>query len=134
MFLLVLCGCNNEKDRSDTTSSSENEVDAARNFIRLALDGKWDNARKMVIADSLNLAYLDIAAQNYKQRMDLSTRIAYRKASIRVLSVEEHSDSMSVVHYANSYKQQEDSLKVVRRNGQYFIDLKYSFPATQPMP
>lgn len=131
MFLQFFCACNNATDRSDTTQSSENEVDAARNFIRLALDGKWDEARLLVVPDSLNLVYMDIAKQAYQQRMDLATRNAYRGASIIINEVAELSDTASVVRYANSFKKKEDSVKVVRRDGQWLIDLKYSFPATQ---
>lgn len=130
LFLHFFCACNNSTDRSNTTRTSENEVDAARNFIRLALDGKWEDARKMVVNDSLNNAYMDLAQQNYQQRMDLATRTAYRKASIIISAVDEHSDTVSVVHYANSYKKKEDSVKVVRRGDQWLVDLKYSFPPT----
>lgn len=130
LFLLFFGACTNGTDRSDTTLTSENEVDAARNFIRLALDGKWDDARNMVVPDSLNLAYMEVAQQTYLQRMDLATRNAYRNASIIIRSVNEHSDTASVVHYANSYKQKEDSVKVIRRGNQWLIDLKYSFPST----
>ncbi len=132
-FLLVqfCCACNNGNDRSDTTQTSENEVDAARNFIRLALDGKWEDARQLVVDDSLNKAYMDLTQQNYQQRMDLATRTAYRNASIIIKNVDEQSDSVSVVHYANSYRKQDDSVKVVRRGERWLIDLKYSFPATK---
>lgn len=131
LLLLTLSACNNSPDRSDTTQTSENEVDAARNFIRLALDGKWDDARRLIIEDSLNKEYMDLAEQNYKQRIDLATRNGYRGASIIIRSVDELSDSTSIVRYSNSFKKQEDSLKVVRSGDKWLIDLKYSFPATK---
>ncbi|OLY92257.1 hypothetical protein SAMN05444008_11518 [Cnuella takakiae] len=131
LFLQFFCACSGT-DRSDTTQSSENEVDAARNFIRLALDGKWEDARKMVVDDSLNNAYMDLAQRNYQQRLDVGARTAYRKASIIVSSVEEKSEKESVIHYSNSYKKKEDSVKVVLQDGKWLIDLKYSFPATAP--
>lgn len=133
LFLLFFCACKGGTDRSDTTQTSENEVDAARNFIRLALDGRWNDARGLVVPDSLNTEYLDIAEQNYQQRLDLATRNGYRAASIIIHSVKEVSDSVSVVHYSNSYKKQEDSLKIVQRNDRWLVDLKYSFPATKKM-
>jgi uncharacterized Fe-S radical SAM superfamily protein PflX len=77
---------------------------------------------------------MDIAKQTYFQRLDLATRNGYRSASIIIKSVDEQSDTVSVVHYANSYKKKEDSVKVVRRGGQWLIDLKYSFPATENVP
>lgn len=130
LFLLFFCACKNSPDRSDTTQTSENDVDAARNFIRLALDGKYDRARDMVISDSLNYQFIDQAERYYKQRMDVSTRIAYRSASINILSVIPQNDSISIVHYSNSFKKQEDSLKVIHVNNKWMIDMKYSFPST----
>lgn len=130
LFLQLFCACKNSPDRSDTTQTSENDVDAARNFIRLALDGKYDRAKEMLINDTLNFQFIDQAERYYKQRMDVSTRIAYRSASINILSIVPQNDSVSIVHYSNSFKKQKDSLKVVNVAGQWKVDLKYSFPSS----
>lgn len=130
LFLQFFCACKNSPDRSDTTQTSENDVDAARNFIRLALDGKYDRAKEMLINDTLNYQFIDQAERYYKQRMDVSTRIAYRSASINIISVVPQNDSVTIVHYSNSFKKQKDSLKVVHINGQWKVDLKYSFPSS----
>lgn len=127
LFLQFFCACNNEPDRSDTTTTSENDVDAARNFIRLALNGQYNEAEALVLPDSLNLGYLNIAERNYMQRMDLATRNAYRQASINIKEINPISDSVTIVHYTNSYKKQTDSIKVVKVNGQWLVDLKYTF-------
>lgn len=127
----IFCACSSGPDRSDSTQTSENEIDAARNFIGLALDGKWDDARGLIVDDSLNNTYLDLAQRNYQQRLDLNTKIQYRNASINIHSVNTQGDSVSVVHYANSYKKQPDSVKVVKYNSRWLVDLKYSFPATK---
>src|SRR5690349_12414653 len=89
LFLLFYCSCTNSSnpDRSDTTQTSENDVDAARNFIRLALDGKYDRAKEMVIRDTLNDQYIEQAERYYKQRMDLSSRNSYRAATIKIMNV-----------------------------------------------
>lgn len=130
LFLQFFCACKNSPDRSDTTQTSENDVDAARNFIRLALDGKYDRAKEMLINDTLNYQFIDQAERYYKQRMDVSTRIAYRSASINIISVVPQNDSVTIVHYSNSFKKQKDSLKVVHINGLWKVDLKYSFPSS----
>lgn len=129
--ILLFTACGSGPDRSDTTQTSENEIDAARNFIRLALDGKWDEARGLMVADSLNNTYLDLAQRAYQQRLDLDTRIQYRKASINIRSVNTVGDTASIVHYANSFRKKEDSLKVVKQAGRWLVDLKYSFPSTK---
>jgi hypothetical protein len=131
LFLLFYCSCTNNTDRSDTTQTSENDVDAARNFIRLALDGKYDRAKTMLLEDSLNHQLIEQAERYYKQRMDLSTRAAYRNATIKILNVRPENDSLTIVKYSNSFKNREDSLKVVQLNGAWKIDLKYSFPSSK---
>ena len=68
LFLVTVfsaCG-NNDKDRSDTTATSENADDAARNFIRLFLDGDLDKARNMLVQDSLNAQIFDAYERIYK--------------------------------------------------------------------
>lgn len=133
IFLLIACG-DNSTDRSDTAQTSENDIDAARNFINLALDGKWTEARQLMVQDSLNNVYLDLAERNYQQRLDLDARIQYRNATINIRSVDAQPDGSTVVHYSNSYRRQEDSVKVVQQNGQWLVDLKYSFPESKTAP
>ena len=132
LFLQFFCACSNNNDRSDTTTTSENDVDAARNFIRLALNGQYDDAEALVLPDSLNLGYINIAKRNYQQKMDLATRNAYRAASINIKEINPVNDSVSIVHYSNSFKKQTDSIKVIKVNGQWLVDFKYTFANNTP--
>jgi hypothetical protein len=112
-------------DRSDTTNTSENDVDAARNFIRLFLDGDLEKARTMLVADSLNTQIFDAYERIYKNRSQLDKK-GYKGSSIQIHSVRTVNDSISVVSYSNSFKKIVDSLKVMKDNGDWKIDLKYS--------
>jgi len=112
-------------DRSNTTNTSENDVDAARNFIRLFLDGDLDKARTMLVADSLNTQIFDAYERIYKNRSQLDKK-GYKGSSIQIHSVRTVNDSISVVSYSNSFKKIVDSLKVMKDNGDWKIDLKYS--------
>jgi hypothetical protein len=127
LFLLVctlaVVSCNNSGDQQNNTS--ENDADAARNFIRSALDGKWNDARKMMIQDSTNLQLIDRAESMY-QMMEREEKRSYRESTIRIYESRQLSDSITIVHYSNTFKNQKDSLKVVRGKGQWLIDLKYS--------
>jgi hypothetical protein len=131
LFLLFFAACNsNERDRSDVTATTENDVDAARNFIRSALDGKYDKARELVVPDSANLGWIDLAERNYQSRMNAADKRGYREASINIQNIQALNDSITIVNYSNSYKKKNDSLKVVQRQGAWLVDLKYSFPST----
>ena len=77
LFLILLClllslvGC---QPASTLPQQAENELDAARLFIRLALDGKFDEAKGFMLQDSVNNSYLDITAQLYQKIAACATR------------------------------------------------------------
>lgn len=121
LILLSACGSN------DSANTSENDVDAARNFIRAALDGQYNEAQHLIVADSLNLQYLDAFATNYRERMNREDKRGYRESSINIHDIQTVNDSVTIVHYSNSYKKVPESLKVVRQNNNWLVDLKYSF-------
>lgn len=125
MFLLFsFLGCKSKDKQSN--SKSENNLDAARNFIRAALDGKFDEARTYLVADSVNINWMDIAERSY-QRTDQPTRDGYRASSINIHKVNPVNDSTTVIIYSNSFKNDHDTLKVLKVNGQWLVDLKYLF-------
>lgn len=106
---------------------SENNVDAARNFIRAALDGRFDEARKYMLTDSLNTNYMDVAERAY-QRSDKTVKEGYRAASINIREIlEPVRDSVTIVIYSNSYRNDPDTLRIIRKNGEWLVDLKYLF-------
>ena len=131
LFLQFFCACSeNERDRSDTTTTSENDADAARNFIRSVLDGKLETARAMLVNDSLNLQLFDAYERIYNSRTSSRDKRGYRESSINIYSVRPENDSTSIISYSNSYKKRVDSLKVIRENGEWKVDLKYSLTPT----
>lgn len=126
LLALSLAGCKGSGDKQVT--ASENNIDAARNFIRAALDGKFNEARGFMLQDSLNTNYMDLAERSY-QNTDPATRNGYKTSSIRIHSsqVTNPDDSTSIVIYSNSFKNDPDTLKVLRINGQWLVDLKYLY-------
>lgn len=122
-LLFVFCSCNNKKP----TGESENDIDAARNFIRAALDGKFDEARTYLLPDSVNTNWMDVAERSY-QKNDADTKNGYRSASIHIHNVTYPiKDSVTVVIYSNSFKNDHDTLKIIKEKGQWLIDLKYLY-------
>ena len=73
MALFSACG-SDTSNRSDTTTTSENDVDAARNFIRLFLDGELERARTMLLTDSLNTQIFDAYERIYKNRSQVEKK------------------------------------------------------------
>ena len=56
--LVLLNSCNSD-DRQPTDATSDNDIDAARNFIQAALVGDYARAKTFMINDSLNLGHLN---------------------------------------------------------------------------
>lgn len=127
IVLTSFCACNNEEQETKATTS-ENDVDAARNFIRSALDGKWKTAKDYMLQDSTNVQLLERAETMY-QAQDREEKRGYRESTINLYDTRQANDSTTIVKYSNSFKKKMDSLKVVRSNGQWLVDLKYSLLA-----
>ena len=131
-FLIFISACNN----SEKDNLSENDIDAARNFIRASLDGKFDEARKYLLSDSANNQFLDVHERNYKERMSLEDKSGYRMASINVHELRTVNDSTSLVFYSNSYfKKDTHHLKVVKVDNLWLVDFKSYFePVNDSLP
>jgi Domain of unknown function (DUF4878) len=124
LLLLFISSC---KSKDSESHKSENNIDAARNFIRAALDGKFTEARTYMLADSVNTNYMDVAERSY-QRADQSLKDGYRSSSIRIFSpVTTINDSTTIIIYSNSFKNDPDTLKVLKKNGEWLVDLKYLY-------
>jgi hypothetical protein len=80
-----------------------------------------------MLPDSVNINFLDVAERNY-QRTSQENKDGYRSASINILSIKYPvKDSVTVVIYSNSFKNNPDTLKVIKINGQWLVDFKYLY-------
>ena len=120
-FLSFLVSCNDGR-----VATSDSDVDAARNFIRSSLDNDLASAKQYIVQDSTNIQYLEVM-MGLRGSRPKSENQAYKEASIRIYDTRKVNDSVSIISYSNSYKNEKDSLKVVRANNQWLVDLKYSF-------
>ena len=133
LLLLILYACNNSSEEPQV--KPENGMDAAGKFIRAALDGDYRKAKSFLVNDSTNKQVIDLYEWNYNHKMTLEDKKAYKNASIRFLK-ETHqlNDSVTIVYYSNSYKDVSDSLKIIKTNGQWFVDLNFTFQQNDQIP
>ncbi|MGC4038862.1 MAG: hypothetical protein QM764_23090 [Chitinophagaceae bacterium] len=123
-LLLFVAACKNSSDEGQP--KSENDIDAARNFIRSALDGKFSEAKTFLLSDSSNNQFFDVYERGY-QRVDADTKRSYHEATINIHNVNNLNDSTTIVIFSNSFKNDRDTLRVIKKNNQWLVDLKYLF-------
>ena len=123
----------NDGDRQAASSSSDSDIDAARNFIQAALAGDFEKAKTYMLNDSLSLQDLN-AIERLNERLSKEEKEKYQTASIRIHNDRKINDSTSIIYYSNSYKNKVDSLKVVKNNGVWMVDFKYIFHKTDSLP
>ena len=106
----------------------EDPVSAGRYFIDASLKGDYKEARKYILADSLNLMYFERASDFYKE-MKPQEKEGYKNANIIIENngIEKMSDSVTIIHYSNTFKNKSSTIKLVRFQGEWLIDFKYTF-------
>ncbi len=77
-----------------------------------------------MIADSINTGLM-----NAYERVPLSSneKSGLATASINIHNVNRANDSVTVVIYSNSFKNNWDTLKVLKQNNEWLVDFKYLF-------
>ena len=86
-----------------------------------------------MVNDSLNHEDLN-AIQRLNERLTKEEKEKYQGASIRIHQDRKVNDSTSVVYYSNSFRNKIDSLKVIKKNGEWLVDFKFMFHKTDSLP
>jgi hypothetical protein len=124
-FATGLIACNNDDKKQAPESSGV--MDATRNFIQAALKGRFDEAKNFMLTDSTNIQYLTIQ-EGIFANISPEEKEKYANASIIIESKEDViKDSIAVVIYKNSYKHNPDTLRIIRQNNRWLVDLKYLY-------
>jgi hypothetical protein len=121
-FLFLLMGCNSDKEET----KSDNDMDAARNFLDAALKGDYKHASVYMLQDSANREYLNVSERSYQNRSP-DAKAKLKAASLRFFDTQQVNDSTTITVFDNSYANKKDTLRIVKRNGQWLVDLKYLF-------
>ena len=122
MVLVLLLSCKSTKKDSPLT-----DTDVATAFIRDILDNHIGDAEQYVLKDESNQQYFDIIKQQYSKK-DKAELEKYKAADIIINEISYVTDTVCIVNYSNSYnKAVKNKVKVVRVDGKWLIDLKYTF-------
>ncbi len=117
----ILLSCNTEKKTPDT------DIGVAREFIKDIQESNFTEAENFLLKEETNKQYFDRFESHFKTKSKKELE-QYKNADIIVNEVSNVSDSVTIVNYSNTYKKLEkNKVKVVRVNGRWFIDFKYTF-------
>ncbi len=120
--ILLFAGCSSKKELPNT------DIEVARTFIKYVLENDFKKAATLVTEDVANDNYLKQLEKTQQEKWSKENAEQYKNADVIIYEVDNVNDSISIINYANSVKVQEkNKVKVVRINGQWMVDLKYTF-------
>jgi hypothetical protein len=119
VFLFTVIACNN----TESYKKAEDAQDAAREFVRASLDGDYNKANFFLFSDSTNRFLLERWKRNYVNLSE-EERQKYKDASIIVVTTNAENDSVTKFRYLNTYKKDTTTIRILRINGEWLVDLK----------
>lgn len=125
LFVLLLCcvvfACNNRSSHP----KAENALDAGREFIDAFLEGNTGKAEAYMVDDEENKALLRKLHRQLKSKSPEDQQ-GYREASIIIGEVDEVTENEVIIQYKSDYDKNPRKVKVVKTNGEWLVDLKYT--------
>ena len=121
LLMIVLVSCAGNESYTKAADAQE----AAREFIRASLDGNYDKASFYLYKDSarVNEMLLNKWRDDYNHWTQ-ADKVGHKEASIRVITTEQLNDSSLNYVFSNSYKKDTTTIKVVKANGEWLVDLQ----------
>lgn len=119
--LTVFTSCNDKRTNPTT------DIDVARAFIKDVLENDFKDAKTFVLDEEMNKQYFELSKKNFEGKSGDELK-KYKEAEIIIYELQPLSDSVTIINYSNSYKKDvKNKLKVVRIDGKWLVDLKYTF-------
>jgi hypothetical protein len=121
LALFCLVACNNEK------KTPNSDIGVAQAFIKDILENNFKEAETFVLKEETNQQYFDLFKKEFESKSPAELE-SFKKADIIINEISPVNDSVSIVNYSNSFKRDKSNkVKMVRINGQWLVDLKYTF-------
>ena len=110
---------------NDTVKRDE-PLDAGREFINASLKGNYDQAKKYLLPDSLNMEYFNVH-ESFNKNLPPQEKDGLKNANIIIDSIQNMSDSVTIINYSNTFKKIPEKIKLVRIKKEWFVDFKFTF-------
>lgn len=120
--ILFFASCSSKKKLPNT------DIEVAKTFVKYVLENDFKEASTLVVKDAANDGFLKQLEKSQQEKWSKEEAVQYKNADVIIFEVSNVNDTISIINYANSYKVKEKSkVKVVKINGQWMVDLKYTF-------
>lgn len=111
----------------DARTNPTTDIEVASAFIKDILENDFKDAKRFVLDEEMNKQYFELAEKNFEHKTKDELK-KYSDAAIIINELKSENDSVTIINYSNTYNQKEKGkVKVVRVNGQWLVDLKYTF-------
>ncbi|MDQ6902290.1 MAG: hypothetical protein M3139_04655 [Bacteroidota bacterium] len=119
IFIMSSCSHSAEVSKRDP-------LESGRGFIESTLRGDYDEAEKYLLKDSTNMEYFN-GLKDFNMKRSKDEKKGYKEANILIDSTQSLSDSVDIITYSNTFKNQPSKLKMVKKNNEWLVDFKYTF-------
>ncbi len=119
IFIIISCTHSAEVSKKDP-------LESGRGFIESTLKGDYDEAEKYLLKDSTNMEYFN-GLKDFNMKRSKDEKKGYKEANILIDSTQSLSDSVDIITYSNTFKNQPSKLKMVKKNNEWLVDFKYTF-------
>ena len=126
-FLILIITCFIACNQSGQNNKPADALEAGRDFIDASLKGNYKDAERYILKDSVNTMYLD-GMSDFYNKMDAREKEGYKNANIIIGKdgIQNLSDSVTIINYSNTFKNIPSKIKVIKVNGDWLVDFKYT--------
>ena len=119
IVMVLLSACNGKQQ---DYRKAEDALDAGREYINACLLGDFLKASFYCVVNDKNTELLKELEKSYRLK-DKEGRQQFRTASINISEVKDLNDSITEIHYSNSFDKQPHTLQVLKQNNNWLVDL-----------
>jgi hypothetical protein len=119
LHVFILFACSNQH----SYKKAEDAQDAGREFIRASLDGDYERAEFYLLSDTTNRVLMAKWEKDFEVS-DPAIKKNYKDADILPINIQALNDSVTTYTFSNSYKKDTTTIKIVRVQGEWLVDLK----------
>ncbi len=129
-FLLLFASAAIFSCSGDSNNAPETDIETAGVFMQHIWKLEFNKAEKLLLKDETNNQVFNRFEQYLKARPKEELD-KYKTADFIINDTKPLNDSVSIINYSGSFnKAEKTDLKVVRKKGQWLIDIKYTIPQT----